>query len=119
MRRAVRAEGCSWSPLCVRGQAALTEHTPGHREQVSPSPACHSSALSRAAGGCVTAHSACPCEEPSPVPQKSRPRPEDSDAGCRGGDGAVRLSAALDVCFQPGAQLQSGSRPVRGLLEPD
>lgn len=35
------------------------------------------------------------------------------------GNGPVRLPGAADVRFQPGAQLQSGGRPLRRLLEPD
>lgn len=35
------------------------------------------------------------------------------------GDGAICLSGAMDVCIQPGAQLQGGCRPVCRLLEPN
>lgn len=34
------------------------------------------------------------------------------------GNGPFRLHAALDVRIEPGAQFQSGGRPLRRLLEP-
>lgn len=34
------------------------------------------------------------------------------------GNGPFRLHAAVDVRIQPGAQFQSGGRPLRRLLEP-
>lgn len=40
-----------------------------------------------------------------------------SDVAC--GNGPFSLPGGVDVCFQPGAQLQSGGRPLRRLLEPD
>lgn len=35
------------------------------------------------------------------------------------GNGPLRLHGAVDVRIQPGAQFQSGGRPLRRLLEPD